>query len=223
MQYEQQISTLYRLKHNGFSPQLIIDCGAACGEWSQIARATFPQPTILAFDPLHYQFDDNSPELWESIPNHQLFHVLLGAEQKKIKFKVCTDKPKLSSYYLDLTTAPSNVAEHEATINRLDDIIPTFPSPILMKLDTQGSELDILRGAENLLTATEVIICEVSTITGNKDGPEFFEIAQFLYDRNLVLYDMIPSGERGEKIAQHDAVFVKKDSNLRKVFDRFKW
>lgn len=56
-----------------------------------------------------------------------------------------------------------------------------------LKLDTQGTELSILKGAENLLNAQKikVIKCEVAFIGTYKNQPLFQEIANYLSAKNF--------------------------------------
>lgn len=62
-----------------------------------------------------------------------------------------------------------------------------------MKLDTQGSELMILQGSEQLLASQRILLLkvEVSTIPVYKDQALFSDIDQFLRARGFVLVDYI--------------------------------
>jgi len=215
--YEHQISSLYRLKAKGINPRLIIDCGCAVGDWSEVARGIFPDPPIYAFDVISYEGTAvKLPKI-----NNLYFNVsALGAKDgEKRTFFLNKNVPLQASYHKDLCV--TNEEELVVYTRTLNDWFRTYTSPelpILMKLDTQGSELEILEGASNLLPQTEVIILEVSTISGNVGGPEFRDVVEYLWAKGFVVYDVIPSGVRGEIVAQMDVIFVPKNHPIRDVF-----
>jgi FkbM family methyltransferase len=59
-----------------------------------------------------------------------------------------------------------------------------------LKLDTQGSELDILRGAEGLLASTRMLEIEVEFNPIYKGIPLFGDIDRFLRERGFVLWKL---------------------------------
>jgi len=213
--YEHQISSLYRLKAKGINPRIIIDCGCAVGDWSEVARGIFPDPPIYAFDVISYEGTAvKLPKI-----NNLYFNVsALGAKDgEKRTFFLNKNVPLQASYFQDLCV--QNAEELEVTARTLNSWFINYPSiPILLKLDTQGSELEILEGASILLPSTEVIILEVSTISGNVGGPEFRDVVEYLWAKGFVVYDVIPSGVRGEIVAQMDVIFVPKNHPIRDVF-----
>lgn len=60
-------------------------------------------------------------------------------------------------------------------------------SPVLLKLDVQGAELDVLRGAAKLLSKIDAIYCEVSFVELYAQQPTASEIISFLRDHNFLL------------------------------------
>ena len=60
-----------------------------------------------------------------------------------------------------------------------------------MKIDTQGSELDILKGFKNKLTDILIIESEVEFLELYKNQPMFSDINNFLYDNNFILHKFI--------------------------------
>lgn len=217
MNYESQLAGLARLKHLGFEPQTIIDCGSALGEWSELARLIFPEPKIYAFDPIHYTTPDENSLKYPKINNIQLTHTLLGADGENVTFYMYNQVPKRSSFFPEFTDMKAT--EISATTRSLDSFFSAeLPAPVLVKLDTQGSELEILKNAPQTLSKTDVVVLEVSTISGNKNAPEFYEIVKWFFENDFALYDMLAAGYRGFLVAQFDAIFVRKSHPIRKIF-----
>jgi len=103
-------------------------------------------------------------------------------------------------------------------MRRLDDIgVNEYQSPLMMKLDVQGFELEVLAGATETLKRTEVILSEVSLLPYNKGAPLMHEVIGYLAERDFLPYD-ICGGWRRESdgaLAQTDIIFVRRDSDLR--------
>ena len=73
---------------------------------------------------------------------------------------------------------------------RMDDIRPALTVDFL-KLDTQGSELDIMRHGTSTLAMTLVIECEVEFIPMYRDQPLFGDVQCFLRDRGFALHKLV--------------------------------
>ena len=86
----------------------------------------------------------------------------------------------------------------------------------LLKLDVQGYELEVLRGAERSLLNTEVILMEVSLLGVNQGAPLVNEVLQFMAQRNFRAYDVCSFIRRplDNALWQSDFVFVNEASHL---------
>ena len=67
----------------------------------------------------------------------------------------------------------------------------------MLKLDVQGAELDVLRGAARTLCGIEVIIIELSLLEYNKGAPLIGDVMARLADLGFNLFDMFP-GSRAQ-------------------------
>ncbi len=83
-------------------------------------------------------------------------------------------------------------------LTTLDDWCATngFTRADLIKLDTQGSELDILRGAQRVLETVDVVQTEVEFNPMYDGQPLFGDVDRFLRDRGFVLWHL-------ENLAHH--------------------
>ena len=87
---------------------------------------------------------------------------------------------------------------------------PPFMTPNMVKLDTQGYELEVLRGASRVLASVEVVLLEVSLIPINKGAPSFAEVVRFMADRGFKLFDFCSQIRRKDGVLwQSDLLFFR--------------
>ncbi|CAA7617861.1 FkbM family methyltransferase [Magnetospirillum sp. SS-4] len=86
------------------------------------------------------------------------------------------------------------VRSEEVQTTRLDDIDDLEVDYI--KLDVQGSELEVMRHGTGKLADTVVIECEVEFMPLYRDQPLFGDIQVFLRDQGFVLHKMIDCAGR---------------------------
>lgn len=79
------------------------------------------------------------------------------------------------------------VAREEVETVRLDDLEEVRGADYL-KLDVQGAELDVLRGAPRLLTETVVVQTEVEFVPLYLDQPLFAEVDQWLREHGFLFH-----------------------------------
>ena len=93
----------------------------------------------------------------------------------------------------------------------MDSILPSDLSIDLLKIDTQGSELDVLKGAGDLLNNTSYIECEVEFVPLYKDQPLFQDIEDYLKSYNFKLAKFIRKVKwASDTVVFGDALFEKK-------------
>jgi hypothetical protein len=80
-------------------------------------------------------------------------------------------------------------SEEEVEVARLDALLDTEPleRPLLLKLDVQGLELEVLRGAEKTLQLADSVLVECSFVEFYKGQALFGDIMGFLSDRGFAL------------------------------------
>ena len=87
--------------------------------------------------------------------------------------------------------------------------------PLFIKIDVQGAELDVLRGAQQTLAKTEVLQLEVPLLRYNEGAPTIEEEISFLSDHGFVIYDIAGFIRPKGHLAQMDMLFVRRESKLR--------
>ena len=88
-----------------------------------------------------------------------------------------------------------------------------LPLPDFIKMDTQGAEVDIMKGGSLALNHAKMALVEVAVMPYNKGAPNFNDYIETMYS-----YGFVPNGVhhiamRNAIVNQMDIVFVKSDIN----------
>jgi FkbM family methyltransferase len=89
-------------------------------------------------------------------------------------------------------------------------------SPVLLKADVQGYELEVLRGASRCLQSAEVLVLEVSYRRMYQDSALAHEVIAYVGDRGFRIYDVCSYLQRpaDRELVQSDLLFVHESSPL---------
>ncbi len=206
--------TLLGLQNAPFST--IVDVGANVGQFAQMAKRIFPNASIISFEPL--------PEAFEALSTYangldglEAVNAAVGERNGQIEMlEHSTHTP--SSSILERTRVCTELypfTEEQrkrivriVTLDAFFDERPIALSPILLKLDVQGYEDRVLRGAGRFLSRVDACIVEVAVASLYRDQSDFFTIASLLSQAGLQYAGNLDQiyGRDGE-VLYLDAVF----------------
>ena len=193
----------------------IYDIGANVGTWTLLAKALYPQAEVHAFEPLPLHHSVFAREAG-SLDGVFLHKVALGESDGVASMRV-TDFSDASSI-LPLTEAGrrqwniSELAQEQVRMERLDGYRQKaqLPAPSLIKLDVQGFELNVLRGAERCLEESCAVLTEVSFREFYEAQCAFEDVVTFLAEHEFTLFALGQGTTTGLPLSQADALFVAK-------------
>jgi FkbM family methyltransferase len=164
-------NALRRLAQMGFAPKVIYDIGAYRGNWSKAASEVFPAAEFVMFD----ANADNDAHLAATGRRHVIAALSSEDAAAKSLFLPRTGDSTGTSFYVENTPhyAAENLRIRTVATMRLDTIVASqsLPRPDLVKLDVQGAELDVMKGATQTLCACNAMILETAFVTYNKSAP----------------------------------------------------
>ena len=191
--------------HYHINPSNILDIGANNGYFSDLCRIIWANSNLTLIE---------ANSFWSNTlkeKNYKHIITLLGNEANpSVNFYI--DKQNEGStgcsIYKEISNCfdETNCGTISLQMNRLDDITnETFD---FIKMDTQGSELDIIKGGLHTIKKCKYLLIEVSLVPTNKNAPLKEDIIKFLSHYNIkpigILYDHIINGE----LTQQDILFI---------------
>ncbi len=197
----------------GFTPHVAVDVGAHRGEWTRMCRSIFPHVSILAIEPLHACADDLA-SLANAHPDIHVRQALLGAvEGQAVSFH---ENETTSSVLPERGNASGRTRDLSLTTLDVLAAGTVFAAPDFLKLDVQGYELEVLKGASVALGSVEVVVMELNLIDVNIGAPLMQEACQFMAERGYRLYDICTLYRRplDGALWQVDGIFVSSQSSL---------
>jgi FkbM family methyltransferase len=200
------------LRSLGWAPRTCIDVGAYHGEWAQQFRAVFPEARVLMIEAQTTQ-EARLQATVAAAPQQLAYEIaLLGAEDgREVEF---VEMETGSSVFEESSPYPRRrVRKCLTTLDTLLSRHPGFRAAQALKLDTQGYELEVLRGASKLLAHAEVVLLEVSLLAINRGAPSFAEVVAFMQARGFEIFDFCSQIRRRDGVLwQTDLLFVRGDA-----------
>jgi len=208
---------LNEVKKLGIDPVAFLDIGAHTGQFYGWAKNTWPSSVIWMVE--SNQVHEQTLKNLTTDKNDEYLITALGDEEREVTFYTRKDKPHTegNSYYKEANywDIPQLVLESKVKLQRLDDLFTEGTKFELIKLDTQGSELDILRGGKNTVSKSSAVILEVSYVEYNLGSPLAEEIIDYMKKIGFDIYLEIGEHYSNEPhwkdiIVQKDLLFYKK-------------
>jgi FkbM family methyltransferase len=212
------LGVLQQVKKQGFSPATVIDVGAAYGSFATQCHDVFPDPKYVLVEPLVEYQPFLETVIQTQIPNAEYISAAAAAESGEVTINVHPDLVG-SSLYLEKEDFNVNGVPRIVPRITLDHVVrhAKLEPPFLLKIDTQGAELNVLAGYEKNLKQTEFVILEVSFFKFFERGDQLHDVIAFMKSRGFVAYDMCDFQYRplDDALSQVDMVFVKEEGQFR--------
>jgi FkbM family methyltransferase len=195
---------------------LVVDVGANAGQYASALRAAGYRERIWSFEPLSVPFDVLASASARD-PAWEASQLALGARREAARANVAQDTRnssvlRVGERHVRAVPDSRTIGVEDIRVERLDAVWPrvvgTAQRPYL-KIDTQGYELEVLRGAERVLATIRLVEAELSLLPTYDSGPLFADVVGHLADRGftpIAFEGVLDDDETGEML-QADAIF----------------
>jgi FkbM family methyltransferase len=197
----------------------VIDVGSNRGQFAVFARHRWPNARLLCFEPLPGPRQVLT-QLSDKLANAEVFPFALSDEAGERRMRVARSDDSsslLMATRRQIEAFPDTVEVDDirVEVRRLDEVVAArdIPHPVLLKIDVQGAELDVLRGAAGLLDAVQEMLVECSLVELYAGQALLDDTILFSRDRGYRVTGVAPSS-RGpdETPLQCDVLFSRMTS-----------
>ena len=221
------------LKQLGYVPDTILDIGAYHGHWTDTMKTIYNNANYYLFEAIDY------PELkrFNNIFNTCVFNTCVFNTyvfNTYVFNVVLNDKISTIDWYQMKNTGDSMFREKTVFFNNCEIIkketidlntlislntnIFNDAKNILIKIDCQGAEIPILKGASNILKHTDFIIMELPLFGQYNEGVGTFqEHIIFMNSIGFIPYDIMEKHYVNNFVMQIDMMFINKNHHFNTI------
>jgi FkbM family methyltransferase len=183
------------------SVRWVVDVGANHGDFAEAAAACFPSANVLLVEPLPHLHDELGRRCARRNGKWLLEKSALGSEDKMLPLYFAPGQDAIgsligfSSEYQHVNPQ-SKIDQIPCNVRRLDAVAAGHKvSRIdLLKIDVEGFEFEVLKGATDVLPNTRAIIIEVSLVRRPTDIRDpLVAMLDLLATNEFHVIDVIPS------------------------------
>ncbi len=204
-------SALRHLAPSATAVRTVVDIGASDGRWSKSAMAYFPHAKFIAVDPL-VEREPKLKEMKESSPNFD--YVLCAAGENEGGTVSLTVGHDLDGSTVDGRHGVARLVPSHS----VDAIVrqKRCVGPFILKFDTHGFEMPILKGAATTLPQTQYIVMEVYNFRHTTGTLLFHEMCSHLESEGFRCFNMADPLHRPTDgcLWQMDLFFARKDNQF---------
>ena len=207
------IDYLYQMRYEqSIEPKVIYDIGSNCLHWSKVAQMVWKNAKIIHIDGFE-PFEN----LYKTKGVDYAIEVLSDNDYKEVTyFENFINHGGCSYYELNYKDFPYNVKafknEHYREVTRKTKTLDTlvrergWKTPDLIKMDVQGCELDIIKGAVNTIRYCPHIILELQNQEYMKGAPMRDEVIDYM---KFIGYELISHFTQNSSDADGDYHFAR--------------
>jgi FkbM family methyltransferase len=212
---------LARIEYQGWlvgsvadSVSTLIDVGSAYGtqDFYNLNR----QAELFLIDPLK----EYEPYVKEILKNRKGRYEItaLGKENGSIMLNVQVDHPTKSTIldHTALTKTGGRIEQREVLVKTLDSIIlkHALKPPFGIKIDAEGFELEVIRGAKEALSQTDFIIAETSVQKRFENSYTFVEFISEMFAHGFEVSNILSAKPDKAGLVRFMDILYVRQSNL---------
>ena len=207
---------LIKKRKTDFKGSVIIDVGCANGSTTLFFAKHFKDLKVYGYEPYLKLFESAKLKC-NNYKNIILRNIALGEKEGNAILNVTANS--LSSSLNELNDFQINlfpdehkskfqlVEKQNVELTTVDKEFDNVKNILLIKIDTQGTELSILKGAIKSLKKTRYVLLEMNNHEIYKDGCQYHQVDEFLRNNSFKLADLVVSFRNQGKVEEYDALY----------------
>ena len=208
-------SVEHRAALAGLSFDRVFDVGANRGQFCLLMRSQYPLVPVVSFEPLPDEAKVfRAVHIGDSLV--RLETVALGEASGSATMHVshradCSSLLPIGDLQSQIFPRTGEVGALSVRVERLDALssLRGDATNMLLKLDVQGFELSVLKGAIGILGQCRYVYCECSEVALYVGQAMFHEVQEFLAEHGFRLAGRYNDCVHGGKLIQADYLFAR--------------
>lgn len=151
---------------------LLIDIGGNSGYWAETFREFFPESSVLAFEPVNDMFREYQNRFKDMLGSKVFVeNVALSNQSGELEINVAKNYGLTSFLRYDTALSDRNkefTSTQKVRVQQLNNYADKIGSDTvikIVKIDVQGFELNVLKGAEQVLHNFDAFVIECSFLS----------------------------------------------------------
>ncbi len=177
------------IKSVGFKPKHIMDIGANTGTWTYSALNYFPEASFSLFEPQHWLKDI----ILKKCNNDNVIVYPLGVGKKKgvFDFTLVDREDSCTFRYNEEEAKEKGFKQIKLPVTTIDSFLleHNMQIPEIVKIDTEGLDLEVLEGATMLHGKTELFLIEAAVMNKSLDN-NLLKVVEFMSQIGYQLFDI---------------------------------
>lgn len=191
-------------------PETVIDIGVGYG--THPLYEAFPDAYFILIEPV----EDYHEPITEILNQYAgtVHYIAAGQEDGVVELDVDLDDLQLSSHFerTELTAKDGHrIEKRKIEMKTLDSLLQppgSLERPLVLKIDTEGNELNVLKGAGKLLESTDYVIAEASIVKRFEGSYEFDELVTFMAEKGFKVFSILSIAHSPKEIRPRFADIV---------------
>jgi len=201
------------LIHKGYYPDTILDIGAHHGNWTLSMKQIFPLSNFFLFEAIDYE----ELNKFHNDNNVTVYNVLLNDKIEQVKwYQMKNTGDSMFREQTHFFKNPKQLTRESITLSSINEL--NDAKNIFMKIDCQGAEIPILKGASSILLKTDFILLEIPFFGQYNEGvPSFLEHIKYMDSIGFIPFEIADDIIIKSFNVQVDMIFINKQHKLNKI------
>ncbi|WP_170769852.1 FkbM family methyltransferase [Ruegeria lacuscaerulensis] len=177
----------------GFEAATIFDVGVASGT-SHLYEA-FPKAKFVLVEPIA-DYEIKLRKNWGDKIDFDFHACGVGAENGQTTLHIPTvagrvlgTRATMMAFDEAASAHTSGIEERQVPVRTLDEIARSYDGPFGLKIDTEGFEIEVIKGASEMLENCAFVLAEVSVRRRYQGGYRFSDFVAVMAEQGFELHD----------------------------------
>ncbi|WP_394775095.1 FkbM family methyltransferase [Flavobacterium sp.] len=201
------------LKKLNFEPKHIVDIGANHGTWTRETLQYFPEAYYTLLEPQEW-LKESFQDILQTNDKVQFHPVGAGEKKGSFLFTIVDRDDSCSFRYTKEEALNAGFKQLEIPVVTLNELLfeSKIPVPDIIKIDAEGLDIEVLKGASDFFGKTEIFMVEAGVVIKSFDN-NILKLMNFMDENGYKLFEITDLNRPFalKVLWLVELVFVKKD------------